>query len=141
MKENSVIFDLDGTLWDSSAQVAECWSQVGARLLGPGFFLTPDDVKAQMGKTMDEIAFSLLGPSCPADRAKEVGKELISPNITFYSMRHTFATIYMSNPSANPVHLATMMGRSVNGIYRYVKSLQSVDDIIDEREKIFEQYD
>lgn len=29
-----------------------------------------------MGKTMDEIAFSLLGPSCLADRAKEVGKEL-----------------------------------------------------------------
>lgn len=76
MKENSVIFDLDGTLWDSSAQVAECWSQVGARLLGPGFSLTPDDVKAQMGKTMDEIAFSLLGPSCLAERAKEVGKEL-----------------------------------------------------------------
>lgn len=74
MKENSVIFDLDGTLWDSSAQVAECWSQVGKSLLRPGFSLTSDDVKAQMGKTMDEIAFSLLGPSFPVELAKEVGK-------------------------------------------------------------------
>ena len=47
----------------------------------------------------------------------------------------------MANPNANPVHLATMMGRSVSGIYRYVKSLQSIDDIIGEREKVFEQYD
>ena len=76
-----------------------------------------------------------------AEINKEIGKEIISPDITFYSMRHTFATIYMANPNANPVHLATMMGRSVSGIYRYVKSLQSVDDIIDEREKVFEQYD
>lgn len=74
MRENSVIFDLDGTLWDSSTQVAECWSQVGARLLGPGFSLTSADVKAQMGKTMDEIACSLLGPSFPLEAAKEAGK-------------------------------------------------------------------
>ena len=72
---------------------------------------------------------------------QEIGKEIIPPDITFYSMRHTFATIYMANPNANPVHLATMMGRSVSGIYRYVKSLQSIDDIIGEREKVFEQYD
>lgn len=71
---------------------------------------------------------------------KEVGKELISPNITFYSMRHTFATIYMSNPSANPVHLAKLMGRSPNGIFRYVRSLDTINEIITEREKVYEDY-
>ena len=70
----------------------------------------------------------------------ERGEEVIPTDITFYSMRHTFATLYMNNPNANPVHLATMMGRSVNGIYRYVKSIQSVKDIISEREKIFDTF-
>lgn len=57
-------------------------------------------------------------------------------DITYYSCRHTYATTYMSRPGANPVYLATMMGRSPAGIFSYVKSLTSVDDIIRERERM-----
>ena len=54
----ALIFDLDGTLWDSSKPVAECWQTVGQKLLGPTFHLSQAEARAQMGKTMDEIAAS-----------------------------------------------------------------------------------
>ncbi len=62
---------------------------------------------------------------------------LLPTDVSFYAMRHSFATAYMQQSTANPVHLATMMGRSVNGIFGYVKELSKIDDIIAERNKIF----
>lgn len=57
-------------------------------------------------------------------------------DITYYSCRHSFATTYINSEGANPVHLATMMGRSVNGIFRYVKTIQTEDDILRERSRM-----
>ena len=59
----------------------------------------------------------------------------ISEDATFYSARHTFASIYMTNDEAsrNPVYLADMMGRSVQGIFRYVRGLSSMEQSIRER--------
>lgn len=57
-------------------------------------------------------------------------------DITYYSCRHGFATHYINAEGANPVHLAAMMGRSVNGIFRYVKTIQSEDDILAERKRM-----
>jgi phosphoglycolate phosphatase len=56
MKNKGVIFDLDGTLWDSTVPVAAAWTQVGKRELGRDFVLTPSDMKAVMGLPMTEIA-------------------------------------------------------------------------------------
>ena len=50
-----VIFDLDGTLWDSAESVAESWNIVIERE-GLGFTLTADDIRRNMGKTMNQIA-------------------------------------------------------------------------------------
>lgn len=75
------------------------------------------------------------------EHAKKMQKsvdDLLPTDITFYAMRHSFATAYMSNSNANPIKLATMMGRSPNGIFAYVRELNKVDDIINERKKVFE---
>ena len=58
-----VIFDLDGTLWDSAESVAESWNMVIEKE-NLGFALTADDIRRNMGKTMNQIAddvFSQLG--------------------------------------------------------------------------------
>ena len=55
-----VIFDLDGTLWDSSANVAESWNVVLSRETDSGVHLTAADISRNMGKTMDQIADDLF---------------------------------------------------------------------------------
>ncbi|HBS03077.1 MAG TPA: HAD family hydrolase [Firmicutes bacterium] len=55
MERVALIFDLDGTLWDSSSQVAESWSEVGRKYFGPSFSITAPEVRAQMGLMMEEI--------------------------------------------------------------------------------------
>ena len=50
-----VIFDLDGTLWDSAESVAESWNMVIDRE-NLGFAIKADDIRRNMGKTMNQIA-------------------------------------------------------------------------------------
>ena len=56
----ALIFDLDGTLWDSTLQVTEAWNIVGKKYFGDAYSLSHDLVCTLMGKTMSEIATVLL---------------------------------------------------------------------------------
>lgn len=56
-----LIFDLDGTLWDSSVSVAESWNILISKETGRDRGLTADDIRRNMGKTMDQIADDLFG--------------------------------------------------------------------------------
>ena len=51
-----VIFDLDGTLWDSSESVVASWNLEVKRITGIDPRITPDHMRRNMGKTMNEIA-------------------------------------------------------------------------------------
>ena len=51
-----VIFDLDGTLWDSSANVAASWNVIIEQELGRPNALKGEDIMQYMGMTMTEIA-------------------------------------------------------------------------------------
>lgn len=56
MKQKNIIFDIDGTLWDSREQVAEGYN---AQLMAEGYdhlCVTTEDLKSLFGKTMTEIA-------------------------------------------------------------------------------------
>lgn len=48
MKFDSVIFDLDGTLWDATEQIASCWASCIK-------YVSVDFIKSLMGKTNEEI--------------------------------------------------------------------------------------
>lgn len=62
-----LIFDIDGTLWDSTAVVAKGWNRALSDCAAEGLFplalcpkLTGARLKAEFGKPMDEIARSIL---------------------------------------------------------------------------------
>ena len=56
-----VIFDLDGTLWDSSANVAASWNVVIEKEVGKEHTLSAEDIMKYMGLTMTEIADKHFG--------------------------------------------------------------------------------
>mgnify|MGYP002622442646 CR=1 FL=1 len=58
--KKGIIFDLDGTLWDSSYQVGIAWNTVFART-GVGIVLTPEKMTVMMGRTVPEIGEAMLG--------------------------------------------------------------------------------
>lgn len=58
--KKGVIFDMDGTVWDSSANVAKAWT-VKVREAGyAGKNVTREDIQSVMGKPMDVIADTLF---------------------------------------------------------------------------------
>ncbi len=61
---DTIIFDIDGTLWDSRRVVADSWNQAVLDRLGshPGY--TPDNISYLFGKTMTDIADCLF-PNLP----------------------------------------------------------------------------
>lgn len=81
-----LIFDLDGTLWDSSVQVAESWTLTGRRIVGPDFVVTPEQVRAEMGKTMTEIVADIV-PNMEEEARKEFVEVLLSEE-NDYLMEH-----------------------------------------------------
>ena len=60
--------------------------------------------------------------------------ELIDLDITAYSARHTFCTVLI-NTGCSLNDIASLMGRSVDGLQTYVKSLTKAEDIIAVRNK------
>ena len=71
MKDTLLLFDLDGTLWDSAPAVAEAWNEIFQREC-PGLKpLTVDDIHGVMGMTMKEICLALY-PEADMPRRDEI---------------------------------------------------------------------
>ena len=60
MKPESLIFDIDGTLWDSRAIIAEGYNEVLRQAGYPELCVEAEDLKKLFGKTMTEIADIML---------------------------------------------------------------------------------
>lgn len=85
-RETGILFDLDGTLWDSSEAVVKSWNEVIATL--PDFHKqgTVEDMMKLMGKTMDEIAYTYFD-TVPKQRALEL-MDLCTEHENDYIRRH-----------------------------------------------------
>ena len=85
MKE-AILFDLDGTLWDSSIQILESWNEVIRKLEDVTYELTVEQIQKNMGKPMDEIAYNIF-PHVTKQRALEI-MNLCTDYENVYLSRH-----------------------------------------------------
>lgn len=68
---DGVIFDVDGTLWDSTEQVAQVWAKAVQEYTKLDIQVSADNLKGLFGKTMEEIAKALF-PSLSAIEQKQI---------------------------------------------------------------------
>lgn len=69
MKIDSIILDVDGTIWDTTPVVAEAWNSTIDVIYPQVPHVTADILKTQFGKTMDVIADNLFSVLNKEDKA------------------------------------------------------------------------
>lgn len=70
MKYDSIILDVDGTIWDTTPIVARAWNKAIGELFPQVAPVTADILKGQFGKTMDVIGRNLFGVLEPEEQKK-----------------------------------------------------------------------
>lgn len=101
-KFDSLILDIDGTIWDTTGIVAKGWNLAIEKTFPEVPRVTPDILKCQFGKTMKEIAENLF-PDLNADE-KEILKhqcnveekkliEKLEDDISFPNVRKTIPVL------------------------------------------------
>lgn len=73
MMINSIIFDVDGTLWDSVEEVSRSWRNTVSSQGIDGSFITADRLRVEFGKPMEAIGLSLF-PDMPEKDAISLTK-------------------------------------------------------------------
>ncbi len=98
---DGVIFDVDGTLWDSTEVVAKAWNKAIMDNSDLKTEITGETLKSLFGKTMDEITSALM-PSLSYEEQTRIGylcfdleNEMLKkePGILYPGVRETFAAL------------------------------------------------
>lgn len=69
--KKGLIFDMDGTLWDSTEIVAKSWTDAVRQCGMSDKTITSDDMRSVMGLTMDRIAMALF-PEIEGEEQKKL---------------------------------------------------------------------
>ncbi|BCJ95597.1 haloacid dehalogenase [Anaerocolumna cellulosilytica] len=73
---DSIIFDLDGTLWDATDGAAVIWTEVASKYPQVTDKITADKLKSLYGLVLEEIAVKLL-PSASRETALAIMRESV----------------------------------------------------------------
>ena len=68
MNKKGIIFDMDGTLWDSAEGVAMAWTEIVQKEHDKTRIISIEDIQGVMGLTMDKIADILFSDLSKEDR-------------------------------------------------------------------------
>ena len=86
-KREAVLFDLDGTLWDSSSQVSDSWNDCLNRLTDIPPRCTTEKMTTYMGKTLPDIAKMFL-PELPEEEQLRVIRLCSDAEIIYLKKHH-----------------------------------------------------
>jgi len=84
MKYDSIIFDLDGTLWDSTETSSKVWTKIVGNYSDVTDTITSDKLKKLFGKPLSQIGIELF-TSVDKNRAIELINECCEKQNTFIS--------------------------------------------------------
>ena len=87
----AIIFDLDGTLWDSTGCASEIWNRVLEKHDEISFSMTKEKAEKLMGKTMEEIG-RLLFPQLQDEERKAIVDEFGEEEVKY--LRENGAVLY-----------------------------------------------
>lgn len=90
-KDLAIIFDLDGTLWDSTESACDIWNQVFDKHNEISFKMTKEKVEQLMGKTMEDIGKTLF-PELSAEARYAIMGEFEEKEIKYF--RENGAILY-----------------------------------------------
>ncbi|MBQ9384385.1 MAG: HAD family hydrolase [Ruminiclostridium sp.] len=68
--KKGILFDLDGTLWDSSQTVIDSWNECLALKTDLNRTYTVEQMKSYMGKTLDKIGDMMMPDLPPSERLR-----------------------------------------------------------------------
>ncbi|SDB56542.1 phosphoglycolate phosphatase [Pseudobutyrivibrio sp. YE44] len=83
-KHNTIIFDLDGTLWDATGCSSDIWNRVFEKYEEVNIRMTKQISEGLMGKTMEEIGDELF-PELPVDRRRAITDEFGVEEVKYLS--------------------------------------------------------
>ena len=95
MQYDSILFDLDGTLWDSVDEIVSIWNAVIARYPGLRPPITRQEQESVMGLQMDEISRRLFPKEAPERQASLLEECIQAENRYLYDHG---ATLYPAVP-------------------------------------------
>ena len=84
--KKGILFDLDGTLWDSSQTVIDAWNKCIAEQTDLNRTYTVEQMRSYMGKTLDKIA-DMMFPELPTDERMRI-MHLLSSEECAYMQDH-----------------------------------------------------
>ena len=90
---DGIIFDVDGTLWDSTNSVAEAWNQAIAEHSDLDVRIDGPMLKNLFGKTMDEIYHAVF-PTLSKEEQQKLGDT--KPGILYEGVRETLLRLSQS---------------------------------------------
>lgn len=79
---DAIIFDVDGTLWDSTAEVAIAWQMIAKNCKVPYEHITSDRLQKEFGKMMEDIAYSIF-PELPKEEALSIANECMDYEVAY----------------------------------------------------------
>ena len=91
MKTKGIIFDLDGTMWDSTSCTCDIWNRVFEKYKDIDFKVTKEKTEQLMGKTMEEIG-KILFPDFSDELRNRIVEEVGNEEVDY--LKENGAVLY-----------------------------------------------